>query len=326
MTIHKLRALEYLVAAVDERGFAAAARRLGVATPSVHRLINALEAEVGVALLHRDGASLRPTPEGAGYVERARRLLKDAAELDASLRDAGRAPTGTLIIAHQSVVARFVLPEVLPSFHAAFPGVRVDLRDAGTVRDLVRLGADMLLMFGWPPAQDAVVRTIAYTRWLIVAAPSFWARYGTPREPADLARMPCALFRTPYGEVLNRWTFVRDGERVEVEVDGWLTGDDRGALDAPLLAGRIAGRWNDLTVRDSLRDGRLQPVLLDWEGQHSPPLTLLLRKSLIRQPRARAFIRHLQTTIDALTSERLPPGLPPAPVPVRPGWFRKRAG
>jgi DNA-binding transcriptional LysR family regulator len=48
MAIHKLRGLQYLVAVVDHGGFNAAARHLGVAAPSVHRLVQALEAELGL--------------------------------------------------------------------------------------------------------------------------------------------------------------------------------------------------------------------------------------------------------------------------------------
>jgi DNA-binding transcriptional LysR family regulator len=326
MSIHKLRALEYLVAVVDHGGFAAGARRLGVATPSVHRLVGALEAEVGVVLLHRDGPKAAPTREGAAYVERARRLLQDAAELDASVRDVARTPTGTLVLAYQNVVATFLLPGLLPSFHVAYPGIRIELRDAGTSRDLVQVGADLMLSFGWPSTQDALVRTIAYTRWVVAATPAYWSRHGVPREPSDLARMPCAVFRVPYGEPLRRWIFARGRERTEVEVDGWLMSDERSALDGPVVAGQLAARLNDLTARDGLRDGRLQPVLLDWEGVSAPPLTLLVRRSLARQPRVRAFERHLHASLEPALRERLPAGLPPVPVPARPEWFGRRAG
>lgn len=326
MSIHKLRALEYLVAVVDHGGFAPAARRLDVATASVHRLVNALEHELGVALLHRDRGATAPTRDGAAYVERARRLLSDAAELDASVRDTPRAPTGTLVLAYQNVVAASVLPELLPSFHATFPGIRIDLRDAGRSRDLVQVGADVLLSFGWPPSQDAIVRTIAQTRWVIVATPAYWARHGVPRDPTRLAQMPCALFRVPFGEVLRRWAFRRATERIEVEVDGWLVSDERSASDAPVHAGLLAARVNDLSVREALRGGRLQPVLLDWEGVSAPPLTLLLRKSLVRQPRTRAFVKHLQSVVDAMVADRLPAGLPPVPVAARPEWWHKRVG
>lgn len=324
MSIHKLRALEYLVAVVEHGSFAAAARQLGVAAPSVHRLVRALEGELGLPLLRPDGTRLMPTPDARTYVERARELMTDLQTLDASLRDSAQVPGGTVVLAAQSVVSHFVLAEALPRFHEAYQGIRIDLRDAGASRDLGQLGADMLLMFGWPPPQPAVMRTLAQTRWLVVGAPSFWSRHGVPAHPSDLARLPCALFRVPYGEVLRRWSFVRAGERVEVEVDGWLLGDDRVALDSPVLAGQMVARVNDLTAMSALRSGALQPVLLDWEGQHAPPLNLLFSKSLSRQPRVRALVDFLVAHLEACTRQRVPAGLPPVPVSRRPDWFKRR--
>jgi LysR family transcriptional regulator for bpeEF and oprC len=326
MAIHKLRALEYLIAVVEHGSFAAAARRLGVAPPSVHRLVSALETELGIPLLDRGVAPLRPTRDAQGYVERARRLVAELQGLDAGLRDRAGMPTGTLALAAQSVAIEFVLADALARFHDRFPAVRIDLRDAGDARDLAQLGSDVLLQFGWPPPQEAIVRTLAHTRWLVVAAPSFWARHGLPQHPADLSRLPCALFRTPYGEVIRQWSFVRDGERVDVPVDGWLVGDNRRALDAPLLAGKLVARINDLTAAHALRDGGLQPVLLDWVGQHSPPLNLLIRRTLSRQPRVRAFIDFMAEEAERLTRSRLPAGLPQVPVATRPEWFRRRVG
>ncbi len=227
MGINKLRAMEYLMAAIDCGTFASAARHLGVAVPSLHRLIGALEAELGTPLLHRDGQVLRPTRHAELYVERVRRLLSDFSDLESGLHDAQRSPTGTVVVAAQSVVIRFLLAGSLRSFHASFPEVVIDLRDPGSGRDLVNLGADILLHFGWPVPQDAVVRTIAYTRWLVVATPAFWTRHGLPARPEDLSNYPSAVFRTPYGEVLDRWAFVRSVERAEALVRPLLIGDDR---------------------------------------------------------------------------------------------------
>jgi hypothetical protein len=82
------------------------------------------------------------------------------------------------------------------------------------------------------------LRTLAHTRWLVAASPSFWARHGVPRHPAELSRYPCVLFRTGYGEILRRWTFKRSGERIDVDVDGWLTCDNRVAMDAESMVRR----------------------------------------------------------------------------------------
>ncbi len=326
MAIHKLRALEYLLAVVEHGGFSAAARSLGVAAPSVHRLVGALEQELGVPLLDRDATPVAPTPDARRYVERARLLMAELDGLEAGLRDHAHAPTGTVTVAAHSVVSRFVLAEALPAFHEQYPSVRVDQRDAGVSRDLTQMGLDVLMQFGWPPPQDAIVRTLAHTRWLVVAAPSFWVRHGVPAHPSELSRLPCVLFRVPYGEVIGTWTFRRGDEQVDVKVDGWLTGDERGVLDAPVLAGQMVARVNDLTARQALRDVSLQPVLLDWVGQHAPPLNLLFRRALSRQPRVRAFVDFMAQWAEAAARTRLPAGLPPVAPSKRPDWFRKRVG
>jgi DNA-binding transcriptional LysR family regulator len=281
---------------------------------------------MGTQLLDRAGSPMRATPDAAPYVERARQLLGELRDLDASLIDRAHAPAGTITVAAQSVVLQFVIAELLPSFHLQYPTVRIDLIDAGIERNLSTLRADVLLQFGWPPAQDAILRTLAPTRWLIVASPSFWARHGVVQHPAELARHPCVLFRTPYGEVMQNWSFERGAERVEVSVDGWLLGDHRPALDAPVLAGQMVARFNDLSVMAALRAGLLQPVLLDWEGQNSPPLNLLMRKGSARQPRVRAFVDFMAAQVEAMTRHRLPAGLPPVRSSQRPEWFKRRVG
>lgn len=311
---------------IEHGGFAAAGRRLGVAAPSIHRLVTALERELGLPLLDRSHSPLRPTPDAVRYVDRARQLISELEDLDTSLRDRASAPAGIVTFAAQSVAIQFILAPLLPAFHEHYPDIRIDLRDAGVRRDLTQLDADLLLMFGWPPSQDSMLRTLAQTRWLVVAAPAFWSRNGRPQHPEDLANLPCMLFRTPYGEVIRNWVFARGHERIDVPVDGWLLGDHRGALDAPVLAGQMVGRLNDLTAIQGLRDGTLEPVLLDWVGQHSPPLNLLIRKAVARQPRVRALVDFLALAAQRLAANRLPAGMPPVPTAHQPEWFRRRVG
>jgi len=326
MAIHKLRALEYLVAVADHGSFAAAGRRLGLAAPSVHRLICALEAELGVPLLDREATPIRPLPDAEGYVAKARALVEEHRALDESLRDRAKAPAGTLVVAGQSVAIHFVLADALSAFHERFPDIRVELWDAGVRRDVNQLRADVLLAFGWPPPQDAIVRTLVPTRWLVVASPRFWKRHGTPAHPTQLEGLPCAVFRTPFGELMRDWVFERGREQVAVRVDGWLVGDDRRALDAPVLAGDLMARMNDISARPYLKDGLLKPVLLDWVGQHAPPLTLIVRQAMARQPRVRAFVDFIAEHAKELVRQRLPVGLPPVQVARRPAWFKRRAG
>ena len=324
MAVHKLRGLEYLVAVVDSGGFNAAGRQLGVAAPSVHRLVRALESELGVPLIDRSAQPLRPTPHAVAYIERARVLLAELRELDASLHDQAATPRGTISLAAHTVVLQYVLPAMLPRFHARYPEICLNIVEAGSSRDLSKLGTDALLQFGWPPQQDAILRTLAETRWLIVATPSYWARHGVPAHPSDLARHPCALFKTPFGEVLRQWVFEKDGERVVVQVEGWLLSDSRHVHDAALYGGQIVARVNDLTAHPGIGDGSLQPVLLDWTGLNSPPLSMIIKRSLTRQPRMRAWVDFMAEQSEQLVQRRQPAGLPSVRPAERPDWWRKR--
>ena len=92
-------------------------------------------------------------------------------------------------------------------------------------------------------------------------------------------------------------------------------------------------RTDDAGLADALRalqlaldKKALEPVLLDWVGQHSPPLNLLIRKAVSRQPRVRAVVDFLAEVAQRTTSARLPAGLPPVPTSLQPEWFKRRVG
>src|SRR5690606_25595468 len=76
----EIRQLEYLVAVVDEASFSAAARRLGVAQPSISEQIRNLEREVRQPLLDRLPRRVIPTAAGQTLTEHARRILLELAE------------------------------------------------------------------------------------------------------------------------------------------------------------------------------------------------------------------------------------------------------
>ncbi len=84
------RQLEYVVAAVEEGTFTAAAERCHVAQPSLSASVAQLERELGTLLFHRIGRSIRPTPTCERLLPLAREALRS---LDAASA-AVSAPTG----------------------------------------------------------------------------------------------------------------------------------------------------------------------------------------------------------------------------------------
>ena len=74
----ELRHLRALVAVVDEGTFTDAAAALDVSQASVSRTVAALEAVLGVRVLHRTTRQVSPTVVGVRVVEHARRILEEA--------------------------------------------------------------------------------------------------------------------------------------------------------------------------------------------------------------------------------------------------------
>src|SRR6266702_6611464 len=105
----KLLALNTLLEVADAGGFSKAAQRLGVATSSVTRLMDALEASLGTALLTRTPRKVSLTDAGIAYVEQIGKVLDDLAEADESVFDSGASPVGALRIAVPSTYSRLRL-------------------------------------------------------------------------------------------------------------------------------------------------------------------------------------------------------------------------
>src|SRR5258708_20694250 len=93
----RIDAMEAFVAVADLRGFAPAARKLGLSPSGVTRLIAALEDRLGARLLQRTTRQVALTDVGARYLERARRILSDVEEAEGAADGERPKPTGRLV-------------------------------------------------------------------------------------------------------------------------------------------------------------------------------------------------------------------------------------
>jgi DNA-binding transcriptional LysR family regulator len=183
----RIAAMNAFVRVVEAGTFVKAADTLDLPNATVTRLIQRLEADLKVRLLHRTTRSVTLTPEGALYYERVVRLLADLADIEASAAHALRKPSGRIHVDAPTAIGTLVLVPALADFYRAYPDIEIEL-DLGNRRaDLVAEGIDCAIRASEVSEQFLVARQIGSFGFTTCATPAFLDAHGTPASP-DQAR------------------------------------------------------------------------------------------------------------------------------------------
>lgn len=321
----KLRALEYFIAAAEGASFSAAARHHGVSVAAVAKLIGALESELKVKLLERGTQGIVLTAAGSAYLESCRPLVQGLAEADEVASGSTSRVRGTVVVGVQPVIAQECLTPALPRFLAAHPEVQLDLRYFMRPTEEQVRGMDVMLVVGWPQADDLVQRRLGAVSYVVCAAPSYWAAHGTPRHPSELERHNCLCVRSSQtGAVMDLWRFQKGDEDVSVAARGTVVADNihRDAVRDLLVAGIGVGRILEWDTHHDARfaAGALVPALRDWTSPEVPPVTLLHPPSVRRIPRVRLFIEWVTQLFADIERQRNAP----APATGVPRWIKSQ--
>src|SRR5205807_2665141 len=185
MTLGQLRSLLEVASAGSVRG---AAERLFVTQPAVSSQIAALQKELGVRLVARDGRGLRVTPAGAvlaGYARRVLGLLEEAA---VATQGAAAPERGRVRLAAVTTAGEQLLPRLIAGFRGRHPSAEISLEVANRPRVFSLLEhheADLVI--GGRPPDPSPLRSLAErpNSLVLVAPPGMLPR--SPR-PEDLAR------------------------------------------------------------------------------------------------------------------------------------------
>src|SRR5690554_6415818 len=122
-----LNDLVHFVAAVEQGGFAAASRRLGVPKSTISKRVALLEKDLAVRLIHRTSRSFTLTELGRDFYEHARGALIEAEAAEAIVRRRQAEPSGTVRITASIPDAQLHLAQCLPKLALMYPKLKLQL-------------------------------------------------------------------------------------------------------------------------------------------------------------------------------------------------------
>lgn len=277
-----------LLTVVETGSFTRAAERLGVSKAQVSKQVSALEAGLGVKLLHRTTRRVGLTEAGQLYLDYARQARDALDDADRAVSAVRTEVDGLIRLTAPTSLGDGFLMDLLADFRAVYPAVRFDVDLSIAARDLIGGGFDFAIRMARTIDPSLVARPLGLMRETIVASPAYLATHAPDgvQEPAQLSGLQ-ALRNNHFNDE-GQWVLQRGAESMTVPIQGSLAINHFIGLRRAALLGQGIARLPRYLVREELARNGLVEVLPGWQLPAMPvALVYPSRKHL--PERARVF-------------------------------------
>lgn len=291
--------LQLFTSVVEHRSFSAAARAHGTATPAASKRVARLESLLGARLLERTTRRVLPTDAGAAFYARATRILSDLGDAENEVATLGGKPRGTLRVSAPLLLGERHLVPLLTEFFAKYPDIRVEVVVSDTFVNLLADRFDVALRVG-PLVDASLVRVrVGDTPAIVVAAPSYLKRMGTPETPRDLARHNCLRFSNLTATQEWRFKSARGKQHsMTVPTVGNLMINHGGGLREAAIAGIGIARLPDFLIANELANGKLVRLLRSYEAEPTG-IHLVYPAGGKPLPKVEVFVKEISAALKA---------------------------
>lgn len=266
--MNQLQAMRVFACVVDLASFSLAARQLGMSPASVTRSVGTLESHLNMRLLNRNTRRISLTEMGREYLEGCREIIAKIDEIESSLVEATRDPSGTIRVAASVTFATSDLCPLLTAYRAQYPRVDFDVTTFDTHFDMVEGAFDVCFSDDRSFNGNTLVsRPLALVKDIAVATPDYLSRHGVPRSPSALNDH--ALLAVSDGESRS-WEFA-DTERVyRVSSGNALKANSCAMVRAVALQHMGIALLPFPLVSDDVSRGALTAILEKFEANGGP--------------------------------------------------------
>lgn len=301
---YSLQDLEIFLRVAEQGNMSEVARQLNITNAAISASIKRLEQGLNSSLLERTTRSLRLSTAGERFMPYVLQALGALDDAESELRNLKTLVAGDIHLGCSSDIGRNVLLPLFDVFQQRYPRIRLTVHCSDFIQDLYREGLDIVIRHGEQRDSSLIAKKICDNNRLLVAAPSYIARSPAINCLEDLAEHNCIYFYRndrPY----NNWEFIRNGEWINIAVNGDRSADDGDIVRRWAIAGHGIVYKSAIDVRDDIAAGRLVKLL---EGQYQTPATpiYVVYKERKYQPyRLTALVQFLQEVLSTKATGQL---------------------
>ena len=251
---------------VEQKGFASAARLLGVPKSTLSRKISQLEERLGVRLLQRSTRQHSVTEIGQIYYQHCAVMIAEAEAAQGAIDSAQSEPRGRLRITCPVSLMQSYMSKIVTDYLINFPRVTVDLEATNRRVDVVEEGVDIALRARFPPLEDTglVMKRLAMSHQVIVGSPALLKRIGPPESPGSLADYPSMALTSTVSR--RTWDLSKNGQdRISIVFSPRYVTDDMAALALAAQNGVGIVQLPLYMVQDQLQTGSLISLVPNWQ-------------------------------------------------------------
>ncbi|MDW5442696.1 LysR family transcriptional regulator [Polaromonas sp. SM01] len=256
----RLQVMHMFVRVVETGSFSKAAREFATTQPTVSKQIAATEERLNVRLLNRNTRGVSLTESGALYYEKCKIIVRETEEADNIVRLGQSQAQGMLRIGTSVAFGRRVIVPLALDFMQQHPQVQLDLSFEDRYTDLVSQGLDLAVRMGKLADSTLGARYLGMNPWVMVAAPRYLKKQGTPKKPKDLSSHAALIYSSVLGDDVWRLLSPK-GEPVTVPVAGRLRSNNLSAVLAAARGGLGIAAMPRYVAADSLASGHVLEVL-----------------------------------------------------------------
>lgn len=297
----QLSAMRVYASVIEERGFTAASRVLGMPLPTVCRKIAELETKLGVQLLIRSTRKVSPTEGGLRYYEDVRRILEEIESAERYASGEFNEAKGLLTVTAPSLLGRRHVLPIVHEFMQLHKDIEVRLFFTNQVLDLAEEHVDVAFRLGTIAETSMEAIPLGTQRIVTCASRAYLSEHGKPMSPKDVSDHTCIPFIWQSGTAM--WRYRRpSGKSQLVEMKSKLQLNSVESTVDSVMQGYGIAQFYAYQAAPGIAAGILEILLEEFEAEPAPA-SLVLPRSYRKPQKIGAFIDFAAPKLRAILSD-----------------------